>query len=174
MFPMTVTIHNQQQLQALLAAMTTAALPALGAAPLPAIEPAQATATTATTATKEVAAAPVEKFKNPKKEAAATATPATSQPTAEVEAAAAPAPKDTNTQSSATPESAGADSAQDDGQAEAPTYQDAAAAITKLSRVKGRDAAVALLAEFKAAKLPDVKPEQFAAIIAKATALAGE
>ena len=170
MFPMTVTIHNQQQLQAVLASMLTAALPARDATPLPPIESAQVTQ-----ATKEVGAAPVGKPKTTKKETtAATATPATSQPTAEVGAAAAPAPKDTNTQSSATPESAGADSAQDDGQAEAPTYQDAAAAITKLSRVKGRDAAVALLAEFKAAKLPDVKPEQFAAIIAKATAQAGE
>ena len=52
--------------------------------------------------------------------------------------------------------------------ADAPTYQDAAAAITKLSRTKGRDAAVAVLASFGAAKLPDVKPEQFAAIIAAA------
>jgi hypothetical protein len=52
--------------------------------------------------------------------------------------------------------------------ADAPTYQDAAAAITKLSKVKGRDAAVAVLTAFGAAKLPDVKPEQFADIIAAA------
>lgn len=49
------------------------------------------------------------------------------------------------------------------------TYQDAAAAITKLSRTKGRDAAVALLSKFGAAKLPDVKPEQFADVIEAAT-----
>ena len=48
----------------------------------------------------------------------------------------------------------------------APTYQDTADAVTKLARTKGRDAAVAVLNEFGAAKLPDVKPEQFAAIIA--------
>lgn len=54
-----------------------------------------------------------------------------------------------------------------------PTYQDAAAAITKLSRTKGRDAAVALLAKFGAAKLPDVKPEQFAEIIKAAIAAMG-
>lgn len=53
------------------------------------------------------------------------------------------------------------------------TYQDAAAAITKLSRTKGRDAAVALLSKFGAAKLPDVKPEQFADVIAAATAEMG-
>jgi hypothetical protein len=52
--------------------------------------------------------------------------------------------------------------------AEAATYQDAASAITKLSRAKGRDAAVAVLQQFGAAKLPDVKPEQFADVIAAA------
>lgn len=56
---------------------------------------------------------------------------------------------------------------------EAPTYQDAAGAITKLSRTKGRDAAVALLTKFGAAKLPEVKPEQFAAIIADANEAMG-
>ena len=44
--------------------------------------------------------------------------------------------------------------------------QATADAVTKLARTKGRDAAVAVLNEFGAAKLPDVKPEQFAAIIA--------
>lgn len=52
--------------------------------------------------------------------------------------------------------------------ADAPTYQDAAAAITNLSKTKGREAAVAVLTAFGAAKLPDVKPEQFADIIAAA------
>lgn len=49
---------------------------------------------------------------------------------------------------------------------DAPTYQNASDAVTKLARTKGRDAAVAVLGKFGAAKLPDVKPEQFAAIIA--------
>lgn len=53
------------------------------------------------------------------------------------------------------------------------TYQDAAAAITQLSKVKGRDAAVALLKKFGASKLPEVKPEDFAAIVADAKAQAG-
>lgn len=48
------------------------------------------------------------------------------------------------------------------------TYQDAAAAITQLSKVKGRDAAVALLKKYGASKLPEVKPEDFAAIVADA------
>ena len=49
---------------------------------------------------------------------------------------------------------------------DAPTYQATADAVTKLARTKGRDAAMAVLNDFGAAKLPDVKPEQFAAIIA--------
>lgn len=53
------------------------------------------------------------------------------------------------------------------------TYQDAAAAITQLSKAKGRDAAVALLKKFGASKLPEVKPEDFAAIVADATAQVG-
>lgn len=51
--------------------------------------------------------------------------------------------------------------------AAAPTYQATADAVTKLARTKGRDAAVAVLAKFGAGKLPDVKPEQFAAVIAE-------
>ncbi|WP_334157899.1 hypothetical protein [Oryzomicrobium sp.] len=50
--------------------------------------------------------------------------------------------------------------------ADAPTYQATADAVTKLARTKGRDAAIAVLTNFGAAKLPDVKPEQFAAVIA--------
>ena len=50
----------------------------------------------------------------------------------------------------------------------APTYQDAANAINAVAKAKGRAAAVAVLAAFGAAKLPDVKPEQFADVIAAA------
>lgn len=49
------------------------------------------------------------------------------------------------------------------------TYDDAAKAITGLAKAKGRDAAMAVLAQFSAAKLPDVKPEDFAAVITAAT-----
>lgn len=49
-----------------------------------------------------------------------------------------------------------------------PTYEEVAAAITKLSRTKGRDAAVAVLTQFSAKKLPDVAPEQFAEVLAAA------
>lgn len=57
--------------------------------------------------------------------------------------------------------------------APAVTYQDAAAAITALSKAKGRDAAVALLKKFGASKLPEVKEEDFAAIVADANAQVG-
>lgn len=52
-------------------------------------------------------------------------------------------------------------------------YQDAAGAITKLSRVKGRDTAVALLAKFGAANLKEVKQEQYAEVIAAANEAMG-
>lgn len=50
--------------------------------------------------------------------------------------------------------------------AEAPTYQATADAVTKLARTKGREVTVDVLAQFGASKLPDVQPEQFAALIA--------
>ena len=82
------------------------------------------------------------------------------------------------TQESPTPtasdNSASSSSATQEPEAAAPTYQDAAGAITKLSRTKGRDAAVALLYRFKASKLPDVQPDQFAEIIEAANAAMGE
>jgi hypothetical protein len=56
---------------------------------------------------------------------------------------------------------------------EAVSYQETATAITKLSRVKGRDTAVALLAKFGAANLKEIKPEQFAAVLAAANDAAG-
>lgn len=49
---------------------------------------------------------------------------------------------------------------------EQPTYQETAAAITKLSRAKGREAAVAVLQSFGAEKLPEVDPSQFSAVLA--------
>lgn len=148
MFPMTVTISNPSQLTAVMAALGVVG-----------IEPPKTTPCAAHDAetAKEEAKAPatVKKEAAAKKEvqkAAEAVKPeaASTQPTAETTAA--PEPK-------AEPSAASAD---------APTYQDAAAAITKLSRAKGRDAAVAVLASFGAAKLPDVKPEQFADVIAAA------
>lgn len=52
--------------------------------------------------------------------------------------------------------------------AEAATYDQAAKAVTELAKNKGREAAIAVLSQFGAAKLPDVKAEDFAAVIAAA------
>jgi hypothetical protein len=100
---------------------------------------------------------------------------ATDKPTtpakAEAPEAAKPTTKAKNTQAAATapapqPSTATDAGASTDAAAPAPTYQDAAAAVTNLAKTKGRDAAVAVLTKFGAAKLPDVKPEQFADVIA--------
>lgn len=50
--------------------------------------------------------------------------------------------------------------------ADAVTYQQAADAVTKLAKTKGRDIAVGVLKQFGAVKLPDVKPDQYAAVLA--------
>jgi hypothetical protein len=54
-----------------------------------------------------------------------------------------------------------------------PTYDDVKRAIIDVSKAKGRDAAVALLAEFKATKGPDLQgtPEKFAPFVARAAEL---
>jgi hypothetical protein len=85
--------------------------------------------------------------------AAATEAAASTQSTAEAVADAAPEKKADKSEAS-------------DKSADAPTYQATADAVTKLARTKGREAAVAVLTKFGARKLPDVKPEQFAAVIA--------
>jgi len=45
------------------------------------------------------------------------------------------------------------------------SYDDAAKAVTTLARTAGRDAAIEVLSKFGVKKLPDVKPEQYAAVI---------
>ena len=98
--------------------------------------------------------------------AATPTSPAHTPPTAEVVAADAPA----KTADASVPDAASAETAQPAStaatDAPAPTYKEAAEAVTALSRKKGRDAAIAVLKTFGADKLPDVKPEQFADVIA--------
>lgn len=124
MFPMTVTIHDKTQLNAVMNVLSIAT------------EPHKAEVLT-------------EKKPSPAPKAEKETKPAATQATAE--ATAAPAQKADNSEATET---------------KAPTYQDAANAVTALHKAKGRDAAVAVLAEFGAAKLQDVKPEQFADVIA--------
>lgn len=159
MFPTTVTIHNVADLQKVMSVL------------YPVVEITDKSRDVA----KGVAAAPVEKPKATKKPTAVEtqASPAPTQPTAEV-AAVTDAPEKTADASSQPVESA-APAPQASTAADAPvvTYKEAAEAVTKLSRTKGRDAAIAVLKSFGADKLPDVKPEQFAAVVAACQAALG-
>ena len=75
---------------------------------------------------------------------------------------------------------AGADAAQEkkaddsgasDKAAAVPTYDSVVSAINKLAKGKGRDAAVGVLSKFGVARGPELKPEQFAAVIAECEAV---
>jgi hypothetical protein len=151
MFPMTITLNNPAQLNAVIAALNIAVE-----------QPAPQAAVV------KEAAAPAGKQKAT---AAKTESAATTAPTAEAADAPASTPSAGTPQSSPTTPAATASSAA--AATEAVSYQETATAITKLSRVKGRDTAVALLAKFGAANLKEVKPEQFAAVLAAANEAAG-
>ena len=149
MFPMTVTISNPAQLNAVMAALNVGGIesPKTSLCVGHAAETAKEEAKGKATSTKKEAA---------KAEAATETIQATEtteqKPEALTQMTAAEAEKALHGHAN--------------NPADAPTYQATADAVTKLARTKGRDAAVAVLNEFGAAKLPDVKPEQFAAIIA--------
>lgn len=130
MFPMTVTISNPAQLNAVMAALNVAGIEAAKTSPCVghAVETAKEEAKGKATTKKEAAKTEVK-----------------DEPKAEAE-------KALHGHANNPPD--------------APTYQATADAVTKLAREKGRDAAIAVLTKFGAAKLPDVKPEQFAAVIA--------
>ena len=159
MFPMTVTLHNQTQLNAMLAAMAEPATDTPNRPPVsidvptgPAIAAASEKAERALV--KETAAKKPATVQKTQAESAPT------QPTASAEAAAAPESKP---EATSAPETAAAPLA----------YPDVVAAINKLATAKGRDTAVALLGEFGVSKGPELKPEQFAEFIKKATAATG-
>ena len=158
MFPMTVTISNLAQLNAVMAALNVAGIESPKTSPCAghAVETAKEEAKGKATSTKKEAAKaePKAEVKTESKAEAATET-----------AQAAEQKPEALTQMTAT-EAVDALNGHANNPADAPTYQATADAVTKLARTKGRDAAVAVLNEFGAAKLPDVKPEQFAAIIA--------
>lgn len=87
--------------------------------------------------------------------AAKPAAPAPTPPTAEAPAS-APSPR---ANEPADPPSA-------EAHADAPDYAATARAINTLVKAKGRQAAVDVLASFKASTLKDVQPAQYAAVIA--------
>jgi hypothetical protein len=171
MFPMTITLHSPAQLNAVMAALaigaaqaeptvgeltqiaqqraTTKAEPKAKDFADPAVGKAYEEATTRVQANEKAkeAAAQVEKSMPAKTEHAAN-----TSLTAEAGKADAPA-----TKAAATSDAPGKEV----------TYQDAAAAIVKLSK-KSRDKAVAVLKQFGASKLPEVAPEKFPDVIAAA------
>lgn len=164
MFPMTVTISNPAQLNAVMAALNVAGIESPKTSPCAghaghAVETAKEEAKGKATTTKKEAAK-TEVKDEPKAEAQAAAATETAQATETAEQK----PEALTQMTAAEAEKALHGHA--NNPADAPTYQATADAVTKLARTKGRDAAVAVLNEFGAAKLPDVKPEQFAAIIA--------
>ena len=57
------------------------------------------------------------------------------------------------------------------GDASALTYDDVKLAVIAVTKAKGRDAAVALLAKFGAQKAPDLRVEQYAAVCAAAAGM---
>jgi len=144
MFPMTVTISNPAQLNAVMAALNVAGIESPKTSPCVghAVE----------TAKEEAKGKDEPKAEAQAAAASETAPAAEQKPEALTQMTAAEAEKALHGHANNPPD--------------APTYQATADAVTKLARTKGRDAAVAVLNEFGAAKLPDVKPEQFAAIIA--------
>ena len=150
MFPMTVTISNPAQLNAVMAALNVGGIESPKTSPCVghAVETAKEEAKGKATSTKKETAK-TEAKEEPKAE---TAQAADQKPEALTQMTASEAEKALHGHAN--------------NPADAPTYQDTADAVTKLARTKGRDAAVAVLSGFGAAKLPDVKPEQFAAIIA--------
>lgn len=155
MFPMTATLHNQAQLNAFLAAMGT------GNTDKPNIPAALDVPTGPAKAPEKEA---VAKETTAKKPTPATKTQAESAPTQPIAEAAEVVVSKSKQEATSAPEAAAASPV---------SYPDVVTAINTLAKAKGRDAAVDLLAQFGAAKGPDLKPEQFAEFIQKATAATG-
>ena len=165
MFPMTVTISNPAQLNAVMAALNVAGIESPKTSPCVghAVETAKEEAKGKATSTKKETAKAEEK--KPDAGAAQTAETQPSATTEGAESSNAEQKPEALTQMTAA-EAEKALHGHANNPADAPTYQATADAVTKLARTKGRDTAIAVLAKFGAGKLPDVKPEQFAAVIA--------
>ena len=163
MFPMTVTISNPAQLNAVMAALNVGGIELPKTSPCVghAAETAKEEAKSKTTSTKKETAK-TEAKEEPKAEAQAAAATETAQ--------AADQKPEALTQMTAS-EAEKALHGHANNPAATPNYQATADAVTKLAREKGRDAAIAVLTKFGASKLPDVKPEQFAAVIAECEAV---
>lgn len=137
MFPITVTIHDAAQLNAIMAALGTTGLQPAATAPV----------------------ADKPKATKPKAEPK----PQVAEAAEGNDAAASSAPA-----SPAAPAASSTDSEQPAADAPAVTIADVNAAIIGLAKAKGRDAAVAVLKDFGVAKAPELKADQYAAVVAAA------
>lgn len=154
MFPVTITLHNPEQLAAVMAAMSADTALAAVATPT-------ATPTAKPEATTE---------KKPKDQASTSAktqaTPAPTEPTAGAVADAAPESKGENSDAAQGGNDEGAWNTQD-GYKDTAEYQEVAKAVVAVAKAQGREAAAALLEKTAGVKsLPESKPSQAAAIIA--------
>lgn len=137
MFPITVTVHDAAQLNAIMAALGTTGLQPAATAPV----------------------ADKPKATKPKAEPK----PQVAEAAEGNDAAASSAPATT-----AAPAASSTDSEQPAADAPAVTIADVNAAIIGLAKAKGRDAAVAVLKDFGVAKAPELKVDQYAAVVAAA------
>lgn len=157
MFPMTITVHNASQLNAVLQAMqpdlqaSDFASPIVGAA----YEEAKA----------KVEANKAQSAGKPKAEKTAAAKTEPAAPTSPTAGAAATPAADAPAKKDEPSAPAG----------DAVTYDQVKTVILEVSKVKGREAALKLLAQFGAEKGPDLQktPEKFGDFIAAAKKLLG-
>lgn len=152
MFPVTITVTNQAELNAIMAALTLGSSePSTGRGPAHAAPQ-----------------APTEK--KPKAQAATSAktpdAPADTQPTASAPVAAAPESEAANSDAAQGGNSEEGAWNTQDGYKDSADYQAVAKAVVDLARSKGREPAAALLEQVAGVKsLPESKPSQAQAII---------
>lgn len=156
MFPVTITLHNPAQLNAVLAAMGGVKAVETLESKLQAAVAAQTDTKKAKTDPKPDAApdtAPTPTASASSESSSTESTPVASadnaQPAADAPTGAAP---DTGT----TAQSA---------EAQGATYEDAKRAVLEVSKTRGRGAAVEMLQRFGVTKLPDLLPEHFGALV---------
>lgn len=138
MFPVTITLHNSAQLNAVLAAMGT----------VKAVEDLE-------TKVRASAADQVDTKKaktDPKPEAAPGSAQTQTASASSVSSSTESTPVAESEKSETTEQSAA-------------TYDDAKELVKEVAKTKGRDAAVGLLQRFGVSKLPDLKPDQYGALV---------
>lgn len=151
MFPVTVTLHNAAQLQAVLTALN----------------PPSSDTTTQPPASAKPEDATEKKPKSPASTSAKTTeAPAPTPPTARAAGAGASESKGDNSAQEQSGNDEAAWNAREDYK-DTPEYQAVASAVVAVAKVKGREAAAALLEKVAGVKsLSESKPSQAAAVIA--------